>query len=544
MKEILFIAEKSILNSSIAYSNDLNLLLELLKENSTAYLVNPEDIILSINKDAINVMAVSIEDFTIIDQIKKSSYLKSALFMLFSLPLSHEFKEKTTINNFLTTQIIQIKKSQINIIIDRTEPISRTEEYYQAILGFNNKNYFDDPIFRQENGDKEIVLKIDQELTDKKQNNIGFKTIILDFAEENTILSPKNRHKLYDIFQNLKQGDLKSISKEVLDNFINISQKEQGAVIKIIEKIYDCKINFDYFCIKPENWYGGVAIELIGNKNQAIKAKFSKIDLFHHIAKIQQNILTDVKKTNQDQELILKRAVLNAVIIQEQVYYPEFGDLRIFVSFGKIQGVILRVPAKNKNIANMAAGGHAELFINPIAKNQQELDLLQKELQEIGQSDIFDAIMNAIKNIQNSLETKIGTNIKNSAFIGFDALLDENMGKKYFSCNEINLSSAMGQNQIETANLLEELLKNINIYYLLLRITYKLLKINNISYSDNKLKSVISPFIKFILLQKLTENLTDAEKLQIIDELYLQIKDINFNMVSIAQYTINKITNG
>jgi hypothetical protein len=148
-----------------------------------------------------------------------------------------------------------------------------------------------------------------------------------------------------------------------------------------------------------------------------------------------------------------------------------------------------------------------------------------------------------IQNIYNSLTTKIGDNLKKSAFIGFDALLDENEGRKYFSCNEINLSSAMGQNQIEIANILEELLKNSNFCSLLLTNTDKLLKINDILSYEDKIKSDILPFVKFLLFKKLTKKLNYLEKIEIIDELYLQIKDIKFNISSISYHTIKKIIN-
>jgi hypothetical protein len=143
MQMILFIAEKNILTSSICYNNDVNLLIELLKENKNIYLANPKDIILSNNKSTIKVNLVLINDLFAIEKIKKSSYLKYALFMLFSLPLTKEFKEKNIITDFLTIKKIRIEKSDINIVIDRAEPISRTKEYYQSIYNLNYKKYFD-----------------------------------------------------------------------------------------------------------------------------------------------------------------------------------------------------------------------------------------------------------------------------------------------------------------------------------------------------------------------------------------------------------------
>ena len=65
---ILFIAEKSVLDSSICYSNDLNLLLELLKEVGELYLSNPQNTILSQNQDYIYSKKITIKD---IDKIKK-----------------------------------------------------------------------------------------------------------------------------------------------------------------------------------------------------------------------------------------------------------------------------------------------------------------------------------------------------------------------------------------------------------------------------------------------------------------------------------------
>lgn len=531
---ILFIAEKSVLDSSICYSNDLNLLLELLKEVGEVYLSNPQNTILSQNQDYIYSKKITIKDIDKIKKIKKESYLKSALFMLFSLPLANDFKKNTAINDFLNQEVIKINKSQIDIIIDRTEPISRTNEYYKSVLNLNYKKYFDNPIFRKEEGDKEVIVKIDDELNRVGCRNIGFKTKILDFNKENKVISNENRHKLYKIFKSLEEGE--DLEKKILSNFKNIKIDEKNAIISIIKKIINCQIEFDYFCIKPSNWYGGVAIELIGDRQKKIKKKFSKINLFNCINKIHKNILNDVQKNSSDQDSILERAILDGVIIQEQVYYPEFGDLRIFVSFGKIQGIILRVPAKNNNIANMAAGGHAEMFINPIEKNQKELDLLHNELQAIGQLEIFDAVMDLINNIKNSLETDIGEKLKNSAFIGFDALLDKNNGKKYFSCNEINLSSAMGQNQIEIANLLEDLLKNNYVYSLILE--------SCIFDFKNRQESFSSPFVKFLILKELTKELNDTKKIQIINDIYLQINDIDFNIVSIAQQTIKQIING
>jgi hypothetical protein len=529
MKKILFIAEKSILQSAICYGNDINLLLELLKINQEIYLSNPEDIILSKHNNLTKSRKITIAKSDKIIEIKHNSYLKSALFMLFSLPLSAKLKENSLIKDFLNIDEIEINKSNFDLIIDRSEPISRTKEYYNSLP--QNPNYFDDPIFRQIENDKEIVLKIDDELQKKQQKQLGFKTKIIDFKTENKNITDKNRHKLYQLFSNIKND---YSLENILSNFQDLEQIEKNSIISIIEKIFNFKIEFDYFCIKPSNWYGGVAIELIGDKKNQIKQNLSQIDLFYHIAKIQKNILEDVKKSNENPDVILKRAILDGIIIQEQVCYPKFGDLRIFSSFGKIQGVVLRVPAKNKNIANMAAGGHAELFINPIDKTKKELDILKNELKNLGQEDIFIAIMELMENIQNALETKIGKNLKKSAFIGFDALLDENNGKKRFHCNEINLSSAMGQNQIEIANLLEDILK-INDYYALL-----IENINNISSS----KEFNSAFARFLIFQKNIEDLSDQDKIKIIDQIYLQIKDINFNIGSIANYTINKIING
>ena len=531
MKKILFIAEKTILQSAICYSNDINLLIESLKINQEIYLSNPEDIILSKHSNLIKSQKITIAKLDKITEIKHNSYLKSALFMLFSLSLPKKLKENSLIKDFLNIDEIEINKSNFDLIIDRSEPVSRTKEYYNSLP--QNPNYFDDPIFRQIENDKEIVLKIDSELQNKQQKQLGFKTKIIDLKEENENINDQNRHKLYQLFSNIKND---YSLENILNNFQDLELIEKKSIVSIIEKISNFKIEFDYFCIKPANWYGGVAIELIGDKKNQIKQNFSQIDLFHHIAKIQKNILDDVKKTNQNLDLILKRSIVDGVIIQEQVFYPEFGDLRVFVSFGKIQGVILRVPAKNNNIANMAAGGHAELFINPVDKTKKELNIIKNELKNLGQEDLFIAIIELIENIKNALETKIGKNLKKSAFIGFDALLDEDNGKKRFHCNEINLSSAMGQNQIEIANLLENMLN----HELLTKNICHLLNINHIS----DWKNFTSPYSKFLILQKIINNLEDEDKIQLIERIYLQIKDINFNIVSIAKYTINKIING
>ena len=544
MKKILFISEKSILDFAIAYSNDVNLLLKLLeKKDVQIYLVNPEDLILSKDQKSIQSKIVTINDFQKINDLRRYLYLKSSLHMLFSLPLPNEFKSNLEIRNeFSIKDDVKIEKAQIDIIIDRAEPVSRTKEYYNITRDLYdlNNNYFDDPIFREKEGDKEIVLKIDQELTRNDQQNLGFKTIILDFSAENKNLDDINRHKLYRIFQDLKECDLGKIIDQTLGCFQDLDTFKESAIISIIKKIYNCQINFKYFCIKPANWYGGVAIELVGDKKNKIVADLSKVKLFHLIAKINYNILSDVKKDNDHQESILKRAILDGIIIQEQVSYPKFGDLRIFVSFGKIHGVILRVPAKNKNIANMSAGGHAEIFINPINKSANELFILQKELEILGYLEIFEAISDLINSIKNSLETNVGKNLKKSAFIGFDALLNEDGKKKYFACNEINLSSAMGQNQIEVANLLEELLKNKNFLYALQATLNKIRVNENIFY---ELQNVKSPYVKFLILRRFIEDLSDEDKSILIEEFYLQIRDINFTIISVADCTINKIIN-
>ncbi len=360
MKKILFIAEKTLLNSSIAYSNDVNLLLSSLKrDDAIIYITNPEDLILSINKEFINCQIIKINDWQKINNIKNDSYFKSALFMLFSLSIPKELKFASALNKYISIEEDKkIKKSQIDIIIDRSEPISRTDQYYRATKKlFNlNNNYFDNPIFRENEGDKEIVVKIDQELSDKKQKTLGFETINLDFSNDNRALTYENRHKLLRIFQTLDEDDdnLSQITDKILRNFGNLDNSEKLAIINIIKKIYHCQINFEYFCLKPSNWYGGVAIELLGNKKKKITEQYSQIKLFHLISKINHNILLDVQKNISDPNLILKNAILDGVIIQEQVLYPEFGDLRIFTSFGKIQGLISRVPAKNETIANMA----------------------------------------------------------------------------------------------------------------------------------------------------------------------------------------------
>ena len=550
MKKILFIAEKTLLNSSIAYSNDVNLLLSSLKrDDAIIYITNPEDLILSINKEFINCQIIKINDWQKINNIKNDSYFKSALFMLFSLSIPKELKFASALNKYISIEEDKkIKKSQIDIIIDRSEPISRTDQYYRAAKKlFNlNNNYFDNPIFRENEGDKEIVVKIDQELSDKKQKTLGFETINLDFSNDNRALTYENRHKLLRIFQTLDEDDdnLSQITDKILRNFGNLDNSEKLAIINIIKKIYHCQINFEYFCLKPSNWYGGVAIELLGNKKKKITEQYSQIKLFHLISKINHNILLDVQKNISDPNLILKNAILDGVIIQEQVLYPEFGDLRIFTSFGKIQGLISRVPVKDETIANMAAGGHAEMFINLVNKNIQEIDILEKELRKLGYDKIFDAIKALLQNVKNSLATNIGQNIKKSAFIGFDALLDEKDGKKYFACNEINLSSAMGQNQIEIANLLEDLLKNTNFCHILGDIIGKIEISEDIPFMLEKFDKFISPYVKFLIFQELIENLSDELKFNLIAELHLQISNINFNIINISNYTINKIING
>ena len=188
----------------------------------------------------------------------------------------------------------------------------------------------------------------------------------------------------------------------------------------------------------------------------------------------------------------------------------------------------------------MSAGGHAEIFINPINKSANELFILQKELETLGYLEIFEAISDLINSIKNSLETNVGKNLKKSAFIGFDALLDEDGKKKYFACNEINLSSAMGQNQIEVANLLEELLKNKNFLYALQATLNKIRVNENIFY---ELQNVKSPYVKFLILRRFIEDLSDEDKSILIEEFYLQIRDINFTIISVADCTINKIIN-
>ena len=192
----------------------------------------------------------------------------------------------------------------------------------------------------------------------------------------------------------------------------------------------------------------------------------------------------------------------------------------------------------------MAAGGHAEMFINLVNKNIQEIDILEKELRKLGYDKIFDAIKALLQNVKNSLATNIGQNIKKSAFIGFDALLDEKDGKKYFACNEINLSSAMGQNQIEIANLLEDLLKNTNFCHILGDIIGKIEISEDIPFMLEKFDKFISPYVKFLIFQELIENLSDELKFNLIAELHLQISNINFNIINISNYTINKIING
>ncbi|MFT4718462.1 MAG: hypothetical protein ACI9IL_000794, partial [Rickettsiales bacterium] len=300
MKKILFISEKSILDFAIAYSNDANLLLKLLeKKDVQIYLVNPEDLILSKDQESIQSKIVTINNFQKINDLRRSLYLKSSLYMLFSLPLPNEFKSNLAIRSeFLIKDDTQIEKAQIDIIIDRAEPVSRTKEYYDITRDLYdlNNNYFDDPIFREKEGDKEIVLKIDQELTRKNQQNLGFKTIILDFSTENKNLDDINRHKLYRIFQDLKECDLGKIIDQTLGCFQDLDNFKESAIISIIKKIYNCQINFKYFCIKPANWYGGVAIELVGDKENKIVADLSKVKLFHLIAKINYNILNDVRK--------------------------------------------------------------------------------------------------------------------------------------------------------------------------------------------------------------------------------------------------------
>jgi len=469
--------------------------------------------------------------------------------MLFSLSIPKELKFASALNKYISIEEDKkIKKSQIDIIIDRSKQISRTDQYYRAAKKlFNlNNNYFDNPIFRENEGDKEIVVKIDQELSDKKQKTLGFETINLDFSNDNRALTYENRHKLLRIFQTLDEDDdnLSQITDKILRNFGNLDNSEKLAIINIIKKIYHCQINFEYFCLKPSNWYGGVAIELLGNKKKKITEQYSQIKLFHLISKINHNILLDVQKNISYPNLILKNAILDGVIIQEHVLYPEFGDLRIFTSFGKIQGLISRVPAKNETIANMAAGGHAEMFINLVNKNIQEIDILEKELRKLGYDKIFDAIKALLQNVKNSLATNIGQNIKKSAFIGFDALLDEKDGKKYFACNEINLSSAMGQNQIEIANLLEDLLKNTNFCHILGDIIGKIEISEDIPFMLEKFDKFISPYVKFLIFQELIENLSDELKFNLIAELHLQISNINFNIINISNYTINKIING
>ena len=105
MKKILFIAEKTLLNSSIAYSNDVNLLLSSLKrDDAIIYITNPEDLILSINKEFINCQIIKINDWQKINNIKNDSYFKSALFMLFSLSIPKELKFASALNKYISIE--------------------------------------------------------------------------------------------------------------------------------------------------------------------------------------------------------------------------------------------------------------------------------------------------------------------------------------------------------------------------------------------------------------------------------------------------------
>ena len=562
-QKVLLILEDGVLeNASLAYSNDINLLLSLLKHSDTdTYITSPRELILAKkNNTQITCRHIIIKnkrDLNYIEEARKKGYFTAAIKSLCCLPLRYDLKKSTTIPR-KAPNITEEKLPLyfFNIVHDRTEPISHTPEYYKVAKDFSSNSkkhndslsYYDDLDIRSTKSDKEIVYDIDQELQKKNLNKLGFSTEILDFESEDLSLRPKTRKIFYKILQTLPEYSEEKTQEIVIQSIknagIELSNREESALTNIISKCFKSNRNFQYSCIKPARWYGGIGVELVGNKNKKIKEKFTPIILMKNIGKIHQAIIEDAFDTFKNEQKALENAILPALAIQEQAKYPKFGDLRIFISFGKIQGIIVRVPTQNSNISNMHSGGHPELFIDVIGKSKEELNILRNELKELGAKyeERIDATLSMIERVYNSFKTQVGQHIEKSAYIGYDALLTENHNTKtYLACNEINLSGAMGQNQIEISKLLEKMLEIESLRNIICNtITPYLPDSSHSKTMMSKFNNFKTPYAKFCAYKEAITTLSLNTAEEISQKLIIQITSSHDQLPNEAQEFINK----
>lgn len=376
MKTALIIVEEEILEKPIYFgkSGDLSIIDYFLRNNFSVYLINANDL----QKNIIDENKI----FLVENNVPPELYYN--IMQLECENIINRKTPSTSGEDFIITLKLQeksLKSVSKYLLISRAMP--------QSINKIFQKNF-------------EILAQNAVKIPQNMEHIYLYKDKVIPYLLQKNNDNIQNLYKTYLPFE--KEFFSKTSSLALNTNIIDLSNPI-GDNLKEIEKIQG-KI-----CIKPFNLFGGLGVKIFDNA-------LEKEKIAVHLENI-KSIFVQYKVSEK-----------HLVLIQEAVKFPEFGDVRVLISYGKFIGAFKKVEPNNY-IHNTMYGG----IIEPICNEKFEFH----QGFEMKYHKAFHLAINELLEICNQ-----SSFLKNEFICGYDLLLTEEKNIVTFKLTETNIACPTG----------------------------------------------------------------------------------------------------